>query len=57
MYACLLDHDEELHNLYSSPSIIAMMKSRRMRWAGRVACVGMRPAYGILVGNPDGKIH
>jgi hypothetical protein len=30
-------HDEELHNLYSSPSIIRMMKSRRMRWAGHVA--------------------
>jgi hypothetical protein len=31
---------EELHNLYSSPSIIRMIKSRRMRWAGNVACVG-----------------
>jgi hypothetical protein len=30
-------HNEELHNLYSSPSIIRMMKSRRMRWAGHVA--------------------
>jgi hypothetical protein len=28
-------HNEELHNLYSSPSIIRMIKSRRMRWAGR----------------------
>jgi hypothetical protein len=30
-------HNEELHNLYSSPSIIRMIKSRRMRWAGHVA--------------------
>jgi hypothetical protein len=33
-------HNEELHNLYSSPNIIRMMKSRRMRWAGYVARVG-----------------
>jgi hypothetical protein len=33
-------HNEELHNLYSSPSIIRMMKSRRMRWAGFVARMG-----------------
>jgi hypothetical protein len=30
-------HNEELHNLYSSPNIIRMIKSRRMRWAGHVA--------------------
>jgi hypothetical protein len=30
-------HNEELHNLYSSPNIIRMIKSRRMRWAGNVA--------------------
>jgi hypothetical protein len=33
-------HKEELHNLYSSPSIIRMIKSRRMRWAGHVARMG-----------------
>jgi hypothetical protein len=33
-------HNEELHNLYSSPSIIRMIKSRRMRWAGHVARMG-----------------
>jgi hypothetical protein len=33
-------HNEELHNLYSSPSIIRMIKSRRMRWAGHVARLG-----------------
>jgi hypothetical protein len=49
-------HDEELHNLYSSPSIIRMMKSRRMRWAGHVARMGeKRNAYRILVGKPEGN--
>jgi hypothetical protein len=33
-------HDEELHNFYSSPNIIRMIKSTRMRWEGRAACVG-----------------
>jgi hypothetical protein len=49
-------HNEELHNLYSSPSIIRMIKSRRMRWAWHVARMGeKRNAYRILVGNPEGK--
>jgi hypothetical protein len=49
-------HNEELHNLYSSPSIIRMIKSRRMRWAGHVARMGEKKnAYRILVGNPEGK--
>jgi hypothetical protein len=49
-------HDEELHELYSSPSIIRMMKSRRMRWAGHVARMGeKRTAYRLLVGKPEGK--
>jgi hypothetical protein len=49
-------HNEELHNLYSSPSIIRMIKSRRMRWAGHVALIGAkRNAYSILVGKPEGK--
>jgi hypothetical protein len=49
-------HNEELHNIYSSPSIIRMIKSRRMRWAGHVARTGeKRNAYRILVGNPEGK--
>jgi hypothetical protein len=39
-------HNEELHNLYSSPSIIRLIKSRRMRWAGHVARMGeKRNAY------------
>jgi hypothetical protein len=44
-------HNEELHNLYSSPSIIRMNKSRRMRWAGHVARMGKR----IMVGKPEGR--
>jgi hypothetical protein len=44
-------YNEELHNLYSSPSIIRVIKSRRMRWAGHVARMGDR----ILVGKPEGK--
>ncbi|PNF39555.1 hypothetical protein B7P43_G11082 [Cryptotermes secundus] len=48
-------HNEELHNLYSSPSIIRMIKSRRMRFAGHVARIGeKRNAYRILVGKPQG---
>jgi hypothetical protein len=38
-------HNEELHNLYSSPSIIRMIKSRRMRWAGNVAGKGQSGIY------------
>jgi hypothetical protein len=49
-------HNDELHNLYSSPSIIRTIKSRRMRWAGHVARImEKRTAYKILVGNPEGK--
>jgi hypothetical protein len=38
-------HNEELHNLYSSPSIIRMLKSRRMRWAGHLARMGRRGTH------------
>jgi hypothetical protein len=49
-------HNEELHNLYSSPNIIRTIKSRRMRWAGHVARMGeTRNSYRILVGKPEGK--
>jgi hypothetical protein len=49
-------HNEELHNLYSSPNIIRMMESRRTRWAGNVERMGEnRNAYRILVGKPEGK--
>jgi hypothetical protein len=48
--------NEELHNLYSSPNIIRMIKSRRMRWAWNVARMGeKRNTYRILVGKPEGK--
>jgi hypothetical protein len=46
---------EELHDLYSSPSIIRIMKARRMRWARHVARMGeKRNEYGLLVGKPEG---
>jgi hypothetical protein len=49
-------HNEELHNLYSSPDIIRQVKSRRMRWAGHVACMGEeRNVYKVFVGKPEGK--
>jgi hypothetical protein len=49
-------HNEELHNLYSSPSIIRMIKSRRMRRTGHVAQVGEKKnEYKILVGKLQGK--
>jgi hypothetical protein len=49
-------HNEELHGLYSSPSIIRVIKARRMRWAGHVACIGeVRDAYNISVGRPEWK--
>jgi hypothetical protein len=49
-------HNKELHNLYSSPSIIRIIKSRRMRWAGHVARIGeKRNVYRLLVGKPEGK--
>jgi hypothetical protein len=47
-------HNEEFYNLYSSPNIIRMIKSRRMRWAGHVARMGeKRNAYRILVGKSE----
>jgi hypothetical protein len=49
-------HDDELHSLYSSPNIVRVIKSRRMRWAGHVACMGEgRGVYRVLVGRPEGK--
>jgi hypothetical protein len=48
-------HNEELHNLYSTQSIIRITKSRRVRWAGHVARMGQNYAYRILVGKLEGK--
>jgi len=49
-------HNEELNDLYSSPNIVRVIKSRRMRWAGHVARMGEeRGVYRVLVGKPEGK--
>jgi hypothetical protein len=48
-------HNEELHNLYSSPSIIRMIKSGRMRLAGHVARMRRRLHIGYWWGKPEGK--
>jgi len=49
-------HNEELHYLYSSPNIVQVIKSRRMRWVGHVARMGEgRGVYRVLVAKPEGK--
>ena len=49
-------HNEELNDLYCSPNIVWVIKSRRMRWAGHVARMGQeRGAYRVLVGKPEVK--
>jgi hypothetical protein len=49
-------HNKELRDLYSSPSTIRIIKSKRMRWAGHVARMEeKRNAYRLLVGKPEGK--
>jgi hypothetical protein len=49
-------HNEELRDLYSSPNICRIIKSRRMKWAGQVARMEeKRNAYKLLVGKPEGK--
>jgi hypothetical protein len=51
-------HNEELHNLYSSPSKIRTIKSRRMRWAGHFARIGeQRNVYRLLVGSQRERDH
>ena len=53
---CRKLHNEELSYLYSLPKIVRVVKSRRMRWAGHVACTGEgRGVYRVLVGRPEGK--
>jgi len=48
-------HNKELNDLYSSPNIMRVIKSRRKRWAGHVAHMGdERGVYRVLVGKPDG---
>jgi hypothetical protein len=49
-------HNGELRDLYSSPSVITIVKSRRMRWAGHVARMGeKRNAHRLLVRKPEGR--
>jgi hypothetical protein len=49
-------HNEELSDLYCSPNIVRVIKSRGMRWAGHVACMGEgRVVWRVLVGKPEGK--
>jgi hypothetical protein len=49
-------HNEELRDSYCSPSIIRMIKSRRMRWTGHIARMReKRDAYRLLVGKPEGN--
>jgi len=49
-------HKEELNELYSSPNIVRVIKSRRMRWAGHVARMGEESGvYKVLDGKPEGR--
>jgi hypothetical protein len=48
-------HNDELHSLYPSQNIVRAIKSRRMRWAGHVACMGKVLTGFLLVGKPEGK--
>ena len=47
--------NEELNDLYCSPNIVRVIKSRRLRWAEHVAHVGRRGVYRVLVGKPERK--
>jgi hypothetical protein len=49
-------HNDELHNLYYSPNIVRVIKSRRMRWAGHVACMG-EVFTGFWLGSPKVEDH
>ena len=49
-------HNKELNDLYSSPNIVRVIKSRRMRWAGHVTRMEEeRGVHKVLVGKPEGK--
>jgi hypothetical protein len=51
-------HDEEVHDLYPSPSIIATIRSSTSRWAGHMIRMGeKRNVYRLLVGKPEGRDH
>jgi hypothetical protein len=48
-------HEEKLYTLYSSPDLMRVTKSRRIRWAGHVARMGNRKVHTDFVGRPEGK--
>ena len=48
-------HNEGLNDLYSLPNIVRVIKSRRMRWAGHVVCMGVARGVYRVVGKPEGK--
>jgi hypothetical protein len=48
-------HNDELHNLYFSPNIVSVIKSRRLRWVGHARMGEGRGVYKVLVGKPEGK--
>jgi hypothetical protein len=49
-------NNDELHSLYSSPNIVRVIKARRLRWVGHVACMEEgRGVYRVLVGKPEGE--
>ena len=49
-------YNDELNDLYSSPNIVRVIRSRRMRWAGHVACMGEeRGVYRVLLGKSEGR--
>jgi hypothetical protein len=51
-------HNQQLHDLYSSLTIVGVIKSRRLRWAGLVACIGEgRGVYRFWWGNPRERDH
>jgi hypothetical protein len=51
-------HNEELHNLHSSPSIIRQIKSRRRKWAGHMARMGEESkVYKVLARKPEGGVY
>jgi hypothetical protein len=51
-------YNDQLHSLYSSPNVVRVIKSRRMRWEAHVARMGEgRGVYEVLVGRPEGRYH
>jgi hypothetical protein len=49
-------HNDEIHGLYSSPNVVSVIKSRRMRWTGHGTRMGEgRGVYRVLVGSPEDK--